>query len=90
MASKFEQINIIGQIDFLNFDPVHVTLTGDYVKNIGFDKNEILRRTGRLYEEETDAYQVKLDVGTNAFTGARHEEIKKDEIGKSHQAENVP
>ena len=79
LASKFEQINIIGQIDFLNFDPVHVTLTGDYVKNIGFDKNEILRRTGRLYEEETDAYQVKLDVGTNAFTGARHEEIKKDD-----------
>ena len=79
LASKFEQINIIGQIDFLNFDPVHVTLTGDYVKNIGFDKNEILRRTGRLYEEETDAYQVKLDVGTNAFTGARHEEVKKDD-----------
>ena len=81
LASQFEQINIIGQIDFLNFDPVHVTLTGDYIKNIGFDKNEIMRRTGELvpYAEETDAYQVKLDVGTNAFTGGRHEEIKKDD-----------
>lgn len=79
LASKFEQLNIIGQIDFLNFDPVHVTLTGDYVKNIGFDKNEILRRTGRLYDEETDAYQVKLDVGTKTFSGARTEAIEKND-----------
>ncbi len=79
LASQFEQINIIGQIDFLNFDPVHVTLTGDYVKNIGFDKNEIIKRTGNPipYEEETDAYQVKLDVGTSAFTGMRQEVINK-------------
>jgi hypothetical protein len=79
LASKFEQINIIGQIDFLNFDPVHVTITGDYTKNIGFDKNEIIRRTGELvpYDEETDAYQVKLDVGTKPFLGGRHEVINK-------------
>ena len=77
LASQFEQINIIGQIDFLNFDPVHVTITGDYTKNIGFDKNEILQRTGRIYEEETDAYQVKLDVGTKPFLGTRHEVINK-------------
>lgn len=81
LASQFEQINIIGQIDFLNFDPVHVTVTGDYIKNIGFDKNEIIRRTGELlpYPEETDAYQVKLDVGTKPFSGLRTEEIKKDD-----------
>lgn len=77
LASQFEQINIIGQIDFLNFDPVHVTITGDYTKNIGFDRNEIFQRTGNLYEEETDAYQVKLDVGTSPFLGTRHEVIKK-------------
>lgn len=79
LASKFEQINIIGQIDFLNFDPVHVTMTGDYTKNIGFDKNEIFRRTGRLYEEETDAYQVRLDVGTKDFLTLRSQEVNKDD-----------
>lgn len=79
LASKFEQINIIGQIDFLNFDPVHVTLTGDYVKNIGFDKNEIFRRTGRTLDEETDAFQVKLDVGTKTFSGQRSEVIEKND-----------
>jgi hypothetical protein len=77
LASKFEQINIIGQIDFLNFDPVHVTITGDYTKNIGFDQKEIFQRTGNLYKEETDAYQVKLDVGTKPFSGLRHEVINK-------------
>lgn len=79
LASQFEQINIIGQIDFLNFDPVHVTLTGDYTKNIGFDRNEIFSRTGNLYEEETDAYQVRLDVGTKDFLIARSQEISKND-----------
>ncbi len=66
-ASKFEQINLIGQLDLLNFDPVHITLTGDYVKNIGFNRNEILRRTGNLYDKQNEAYNVRLDLGYNNF-----------------------
>lgn len=75
-ASKFEQINIIGQIDFLNFDPIHVTLTGDYIKNIGFDQDEVFKRTGNLYKEETDAYQVRLDVGHNVFNSLPTDQVK--------------
>lgn len=75
-ASKFEQINIIGQIDFLNFDPIHVTLTGDYTKNIGFDQDEVFKRTGNLYKEETDAYQVRLDVGHNVFNSLPTDQVK--------------
>ncbi len=66
-ASKFEQINLTGQVDLMNFDPVHITLTGDYVKNIGFDKNEIFNRTGNAYKKQDVAYQMRLDLGHDSF-----------------------
>ena len=67
-ASKFEQVNLTAQMDLMHFDPVHVTLTGDYLKNIGFDRDEILRRTNRLsIDKENEAYQVRLDLGHDSF-----------------------
>lgn len=72
-ASKFEQINLIGQMDLMYFDPVHLTLTGDYVKNIGFNKNEIFRRTGTSPEKENEAYQVRFDLGHNSFNAFNRE-----------------
>ncbi len=77
LASKFEQINLTGQIDVMTFNPVHVTLTGDYVKNIGFDANEIFKRTGNRYKDETNGYQIRLDVGHNNFSGPASVEVKK-------------
>jgi hypothetical protein len=79
LASKFELINLTGQIDLLTFDPVHVTLTGDYVKNIGFDASEIFRRTGNNYKEENEGYQMRLDVGHNSFNGGASTEVKPND-----------
>ena len=76
LASQFELINLTGQIDLLTFDPVHVTLTGDYVKNIGFDADEIFGRTGNKYKEENEGYQLRLDVGHNSFNGGATTEVK--------------
>ncbi len=76
LASQFEQLNLTGQINLMTFDPTHVTLTADYVKNIGYDADEIFRRTGRQMDEETDGYQVRLDVGSNSFNGGPSVEIK--------------
>ena len=63
LSSEFRELNVTGQVDVATFDPVHVILTGDYVKNIGFDKNDIVKRTRVAPKEETDAYQLKLTVG---------------------------
>jgi Putative porin len=64
LSSKFRELNITGQVDLANFDPVHIIITGDYVKNLGFDDGEIARRTGQPSpKEQTDAYQAKLLVG---------------------------
>lgn len=75
-ASKFEQINITSQLDLMNFDPVHVTFTGDYVRNIGFNKNEILRRTGNEYKKENQAYQARFDLGYDSFNAFRDGPLK--------------
>lgn len=69
LASKFELVNLMAQIDLLRYDPVHVTLTGDYVRNIGFDQKEIQQRTGFLFKKENEGYNLRLDVGHNSFMG---------------------
>jgi hypothetical protein len=63
LSSKFRDLNVTGQVDMGYFDPFHIILTGDYVRNIGFDKGEILRRTGQSITEQVNAYQVKVTVG---------------------------
>lgn len=63
LASQFQLLNITGEVDLAVFDPVHVILHGAYVKNIGFDQKEILRRTNTLYDEENEGYELALMVG---------------------------
>ncbi|MDI1361113.1 putative porin [Methylotenera sp.] len=64
LSSKFRDINITGQVDLAQFDPVHIILTGDYIRNIGFDKEDIARRTGQAApSEQVNAYQLKVAVG---------------------------
>lgn len=63
LASKFREINLSTSIDLANFDPVHVLLDADFVRNIGFDHAEILARTGLDLEENTNGYQGKITVG---------------------------
>lgn len=70
LLSKFRNLNVTGQVDLATFNPIHIILSGDYVKNIGYDKQEIIKRIGAASisefgfdKEQTDAYQVKLTVG---------------------------
>ena len=56
IASKFREVNLTAKMDWALFDPVHVLLAADYVKNIGFKQDEILARTG-------------LDAGTPRVNG---------------------
>ena len=78
LASKFKQINITGEVALLTYDPVHVKITADYVKNIGFDAKEISKRTGSLrLDEETDGYQALVSVGHNSFSGPADVPVKR-------------
>ncbi|TXT25456.1 MAG: hypothetical protein FD134_1058 [Gallionellaceae bacterium] len=72
LASRFRELNLTGQIDLARFDPVHLVLTGDYVRNLGFDADEILRRTGIVYPKENQGYQIRLAAGMPKITN-RHD-----------------
>ncbi len=63
LASDYKELNLTASWDMAAFDPVHVVLTGDFVKNIGFDRQEILQRTGFDLEPKTGGYHLKLAVG---------------------------
>ena len=69
LASKFKELNLTGQIDIANFNPAHIIITGDYVRNIGFDAQEIASRTGLPATrtggigKQVNGYQVKLAIG---------------------------
>lgn len=64
LASRFEPINLTASLDLAHFDPVHVVLTGDYVKNTAFDRGEILSRTGlNLADGKDYGYLYKIMVG---------------------------
>lgn len=64
LASEFKELNITGQVDIANFEPVHVVLLADYVKNLGVDLQEIASRTNTIFaSKEDEAYQLRLTVG---------------------------
>ena len=64
LASDYHELDFTGTIDVAVFNPVHVTLTGDFVENIGFDKQEVINRTGNPNtEKDIKGYQVILGVG---------------------------
>lgn len=63
LASKFQLLNFTGSLDLAHFDPVHVILSGDYVKNIGFKQSEIFTRTQESLDPKVKGWQGRVTVG---------------------------
>ncbi len=63
LASKFREVNLTATADFSAFDPYHVIVALDYVKNIGFDKADVRARTGDDFEEKTTGFQARVTYG---------------------------
>ncbi|MDP2868738.1 putative porin [Methyloversatilis sp.] len=64
LASKFEPWVLTATADLAYFDPVHVLLSAEYVKNTGFDRGDILRRTGLNVSDGSDtAWHLRAAVG---------------------------
>lgn len=64
LASEFKILNITGNLDIGLWDPVHIVFSGDYVKNLGFDRADVALRTGNPDPEEwTTGYQIGMSVG---------------------------
>jgi hypothetical protein len=63
LASKFKVANLTAALDLKQFDPYVVRLTGDFVKNLAYDEQEILRRTGLLVPRRDKGYQAQIQFG---------------------------
>lgn len=63
LAMDYQEINLLGTVDVGIFDPIHVVFLGDYVKNVGYDADEILSRTGAHVADNTVGYQYGVTVG---------------------------
>lgn len=63
-ASEFHIIDATGLVDMTFFYPIHIMFEGTYAKNIGFDLDDMIRRTGiEDVEENTDAHRFGMTVG---------------------------
>ncbi|WP_209022579.1 putative porin [Rhodocyclus gracilis] len=72
LASRFRPVNLTASLDLAHFDPVHVVLTGDYVKNTAFDRGEIANRTQTSISDGKDyGYLYKITVGMPKLEKAR-------------------
>lgn len=63
LAAEYRELNITGSLDLGYWDPFRVVLTGDYVKNLGFELDEVRARYGADLDDETTGYQLGISVG---------------------------
>ena len=63
LASDYKLIDVTGIFDIANFGRTRVSFTGDYVKNIGFDKNKILQRSNLVVANRNVGYLGRITVG---------------------------
>ena len=65
LASRFRELDLTATVDVAQFDPLHVILTGDLVKNIGFKRSEIAQRTKEsIVDGKSLGYLTKIQVGS--------------------------
>jgi len=63
LASDYRLVNLTGALDVNLYNPVHLIVTGDYVRNIGFSSSKTLARSGLNLNSETTGYLVRVAVG---------------------------
>lgn len=62
-ASEFQELNVTGVLDIGWWHPYHVLFTADYVKNLGFDLDEVRTLNPNVPDERAIGYQAGLTVG---------------------------
>lgn len=74
LGSDYDILNFTAKYDIANFSPTHIILTADYALNLGYDKNEVFKRTGGVvfnsvedpqdqFRERNKAYKLGVLIG---------------------------
>ena len=70
LASSFNELDLNAQLNLVQFDPIHVQLNANFVKNIGFDRSEIKARLGSItpFSDGKDyGYLLRGQLGSPKF-----------------------
>ena len=68
LASSFNELNITTSLDLAEFDPVHVVLTMDMVKNLGYDAQATSKRTGvQFLDVDTFGFLTSIKLGSTSI-----------------------
>ncbi|MHB8621743.1 MAG: putative porin [Sulfuricaulis sp.] len=63
LAAGFRELDLTAALDLAHFDPVHVLLTADYVKNLAYDQQAILALAPASAPYGNKGHLFKLAVG---------------------------
>ena len=66
LASKFKPLALTAAARFSHFSPYDLLVSAEYVTNLGYDEDDILRRTGFAVKGRKDGYQLKAAIGHGA------------------------
>jgi len=69
LATGFKELNLTSSLDIAQFDPVHIVLTADMVKNIGYKQSDVQNRTGlNMTDLRTNGYLTSVKLGYPSIT----------------------
>jgi hypothetical protein len=63
LAAEYRIMDLTAVADLNVYDPIHLILTGDYLKNVGFDQASILQRSGQSVPSQDTGYLARIAVG---------------------------
>lgn len=63
LAADYRLLNITAAVDYNLFNPVHLIVSADYVRNIGFDQARVRARTGLDLDKQDTGYMLRVAVG---------------------------
>jgi hypothetical protein len=68
LASSFNELNLTTSLELAEFDPVHLVLTLDMVKNLGYDEQATTKRTGvKFLDLSTFGYLTSIKLGSKSI-----------------------
>lgn len=71
LASKYRLLNLTAKADLVHFDPYHLILDADIVKNIGYDKIGTATRMGQPgYKARTFGWHARVAYGWPSMNAA--------------------
>lgn len=75
LASGYRLVNLTGSLDVPALADKHVLLSGDYVRNLGFDSNEVSARVGTYVRPRVTGYTMRMAFGDADLSRPGHWQV---------------